>query len=149
MTPPRTPAGPSGPPAANPSIGTVRCSSTACTQRGTQVVPPIEASRCSLQGRAGTWHRIDDDKSLLFACVPDGSPPAGVRLATAVPDLGGARLDHAENYLDKLGVKHDTSGGGTFGIIDSGNWTVCTTTPAAGAALTQDTSVTLFVERSC
>jgi hypothetical protein len=113
------------------------------------VVPPIEHSICSLQGHPGTWRRIDDDRTLLFACVPDASGPDGTRLATIVPDIAGARLDHAEDYLDGLGVNHDTSGGGTFGIIDSGNWTVCTTTPAAGAALAPDTSVTLFVEGSC
>jgi hypothetical protein len=113
------------------------------------VVPPIEHSICSLQGRAGTWRRIDDDRTLLFACVPNDSPPDGRRLASAVPDLAGARLDHTEDYLDRLGVGHDTSGGGTFGIIDSGNWTVCTTTPAAGAPLAPDASVTLFVEHSC
>jgi serine/threonine-protein kinase len=143
------PQRPPGPPAANPSTGTVRCSSTACAQHGSRVVPPIEHSICSLQGHAGTWRRIDDDRTLLFACVPDDSPPDGTRLASAVPDLAGARLDHTEDYLDRLGVGHDTSGGGTFGIIDSGNWTVCTTTPAAGAALAPDASVTLFVEHSC
>jgi hypothetical protein len=146
-----TPQRPPGPPAANPAIGTVRCSTTACTQRGAQVVPPIEASRCSLSGRPGVWHRIDDDTNLLFACVPDESLPDGTPIAAGatVPDLAGARLDHAEGYLDRLNIDHDTSGGGTFGIIDSGNWTVCTTTPAAGAALSQDTSITLFVEGAC
>ena len=68
------------------------------------------------------------------AC-PRSPPPAGVPPPASVPDLAGARLDLAEHLLDRLGVKHDTSGGGTFGIIDSGNWTVCTTTPASGAAL--------------
>jgi predicted Ser/Thr protein kinase len=150
LTPPRG-TSPPGPPAANPATGTVRCSATACTQLGARVVPPIEGSRCAVQGRTGSWHRIDDDKSLLFACVPDESPPSSAPRpgVAAVPDLGGARLDHAERLLDRLGVGHHTSGGGTFGIIDSGNWTVCTTTPAAGAALAKDQSVTLFVERSC
>ena len=145
------PQRPPGPPAAAPSTDTVRCSTTACTQHASQVVPPIEASRCTLAGHPGTWHRIDDDRSVLFACVPDDSLPDGVGLPAGwrVPDLAGARLDHAEGYLDRLRIDHDTSGGGTFGIIDSGNWTVCTTTPAAGAALTQDTSMTLFVEGSC
>jgi hypothetical protein len=143
---------PPGPPAAKPSTDTVRCPSTICTQRGGQVVPPIEGSPCTPQGRTGNWERIDSDgEKPLFACVPDKSPPAGtpVPAGALVPDLARARLDHAENYLARLGVHHDTSGGGTFGIIDSGNWTVCTTTPAAGTALTKDTSVTLFVERSC
>jgi serine/threonine-protein kinase len=145
------PTRPPGPPPATPSTDTVRCSTTACMQRGVRVVPPIEASRCTFAGQAATWHRIDDDRSLLFACVPDDSLPDGVAVpaGSRVPDLAGARLDHAENYLDRLHIDHDTSGGGTFGIIDSGNWTVCTTTPAAGAGLTPDTSVRLFVEGSC
>jgi hypothetical protein len=114
------------------------------------VVPPIEGSPCTPPGRAGEWDRIDaDGQNPLFACVPAESPPAGVAPAATVPDLGGARLDLAENFLDRLGVHHDTSGGGTFGIIDRGNWTVCTTEPASGAALTRDDLVKLFVDRSC
>jgi hypothetical protein len=114
------------------------------------VVPPIEGAPCSPQGRAGEWVRIDSDgENPLFACQPSASPPAGTLPLATVPDLGGSRLDYAERLLDRLGVDHDTSGGGTFGIIDSGNWTVCTTTPASNAALPADDSVTLFVERSC
>jgi predicted Ser/Thr protein kinase len=142
---------PTGPPAANPSTGTVRCSTSSCTQHGGRVVPPIEASHCSVAGQSGTWHRIDDDTNVLFACVPDESLPDGTPIpaGATVPDLAGARLDHAEGYLDRLGIDHDTSGGGPFGIIDSGNYTVCTTTPGAYTPLTADTSITLFVEGSC
>jgi hypothetical protein len=135
---------------AAPGPSTVRCSGTACTQAGHRVVPPIEGAPCTPAGRAGEWSRIDaDGQEPLFVCVPRETPPEGTPAPASVPDLGGARLDFAEKYLDRVGVHHDTSGGGTFGIIDSGNWTVCTTTPAAGAPLTKDTSVTLFVERSC
>ncbi len=144
-------AGPGPPPAlaaADPIGGTVRCSETACAQRGRKVEPPIEGAPCTPEGHAGEWQRIDAaGKEPLFACVPSGSPPHPP-LAT-VPDLDGARLDNAERMLDRFGVHHDTSGGGTFGIIDSGNWTVCTTTPTAGAPLTPDSSVKLFVDRSC
>lgn len=142
------PEPPPAPPAANPIGGTVRCSDTACVQSGGKVQPPIEGAPCTPAGHAGEWQRIDaDGEEPLLACVPSGSgtPPP---LAT-VPDLAGARLDHAERMLGRFGVDHDTSGGGTFGIIDRGNWTVCTTTPAAGAALTPDSSVKLFVEHSC
>ncbi|MEA2457824.1 MAG: hypothetical protein QOC95_796, partial [Thermoleophilaceae bacterium] len=38
------PARPPGPPPAGATGGTVRCSSSACTQRGARVVPPIEGS---------------------------------------------------------------------------------------------------------
>jgi hypothetical protein len=126
----------------------VRCSDTACVQHGAKVQPPIEGSPCTPEGHAGQWQRIDaDGQEPLFACVPSGTPPAPP--LAAVPDLSGARLDNAERMLDRFGVHHDTSGGGTFGIIDRGNWTVCTTTPAAGTPLTPDSSVKLFVEHSC
>jgi serine/threonine-protein kinase len=138
------------PPPADPNLATVRCSSTSCTQRGVRVVTPIEGSACRPGGRPGDWKRIDaDGQNPLFACVPAGSPPAGVPPLPTVPDLPGARLDHAEELLDRFGVNHDTSGGGVLGIIDSGNWTVCATTPPAGTALPPDTSVKLYVDRSC
>jgi hypothetical protein len=138
------------PPAADPTTGTVRCAGTACSQLGHRVVPPIEGAPCSPQGRDGEWSRIDSDgEEPLFVCVPRESPPAGTPEPATVPDLVGARLDFAEKYLDRVGVSHDTAGGGTFGIIDRGNWTVCTTTPAGAAPLPPDTSVKLFVEHSC
>jgi predicted Ser/Thr protein kinase len=133
---------------ANPDAGTVRCITSACSQNGRHVVPPIEGSPCRAQRRAGNWDRIDaNGKSPLFACTPAASPPSGTPPPAAVPDLAGARLDYAERLLDRLGVRHDTSGGGIFGIVDSGNWTVCTTKPGSGAALSG--SVKLFVDRSC
>jgi predicted Ser/Thr protein kinase len=135
---------------ANPSLATVRCSSTSCTQAGTRVVTPIEGSACSPGGRVGEWQRIDaDGQNPLYGCVPAQSPPGGANALARVPDLAGARLDHAEELLDRFGVSHHTSGGGIFGIIDSGNWTVCATTPGAGAALAADASVKLFVDHSC
>ncbi len=144
------PVRPPGPPPAGPASGTVRCLESACAQRGVRVVPPIEGSPCTPPGRAGEWDRIDaDGQHPLFACVPAESPPAGVAPAAFVPDLGGARLDLAEKLLDRLGVHHDTSGGGVLGIIDRGNWTVCTTAPASGAGLAAGDSVKLFVDRSC
>ena len=138
------------PAAANPALATVRCTSAACTQRGTRVVTPIEGSPCTPGGRAGEWQRIDaDGQNPLYGCVPAESPPGGAVALTSVPDLAGARLDHAEELLDRFGVSHDTSGGGILGIIDRGNWTVCATRPEAGSALSADASVKLFVDRSC
>lgn len=137
-------------PAADPTIGSVTCAGTACTQLGHRVVPPIEGAPCTPSGRAGEWSRIDaDGEEPLFVCVPREEPPDGTPPPATVPDLRGARLDFAEKYLDRVGVSHDTSGGGTFGIIDRGNWAVCTTTPAALTSLPPDTSVKLFVEHSC
>jgi serine/threonine-protein kinase len=148
-TPPHRPVTPALA-TANPAAGTVRCQSSACSQLGKHVVPPIEGAPCKAQGRAGRWDRIDaDGKSPLFGCTPAVSPPSGTAPPSSVPDLAGARLDYAERLLDRLGVRHDTSGGGVFGIIDRGNWTVCTTKPAPAAALAPSASVKLFVDRSC
>jgi serine/threonine protein kinase len=122
---------------------TVRCSDTSCTQDGQRVQPPIEGGECG----TGTWSRIDADAEPLFACAPESPPAAGPPAQT--PDLAGARLDRAEDYLDRLGVGHDTSGGGTFGPVVRSNWVVCTTAPAAGAALPSGEELKLFVDRSC
>jgi hypothetical protein len=143
------PAVPVAPPA-DDTIGTVTCAGTACTQLGHRVVPPIEGAPCTPQDRAGEWSRIDaDGEEPLFVCVPREEPPDGTPQPSTVPDLRGARLDFAEKFLDRVGIDHDTSGGGTFGIIDRGNWTVCTTEPPAGAALPPDTTERLFVDHSC
>jgi hypothetical protein len=143
-------ARPPGPPPADSTAGTVRCSASACAQLGKRVVPPIEGSPCRPQGRAGKWERIDaDGQNPLFGCTPAQSPPPRAVAPATVPDLGGARLDYAERLLDRLGVHHGTSGGGVFGIVDRGNWTVCTTKPGYREPLARDASVKLFVDRSC
>jgi hypothetical protein len=146
---PRAHAGPRPLPPASPTAGTVRCGTTACTQSGRRVQAPIEDGRCASGTVVGAWTRIDAGSPPLIACQPSSAPAGGRKVAIAVPDLADARLDRAETYLDRLGVGHDTSGGGTFGIIDRSNWQVCTTTPRAGATLPPDTSVRLFVDRSC
>lgn len=122
---------------------TVRCSASACTQAGRRVQAPIEDGRCG----SGSWSRIDAGSPPLIACIPDAAPAA--RAPAPVPDLAGARLDRAELYLDRLGIGHDTSGGGTFGIVERDNWQVCTTTPAYGATVAPGDGVKLFVDRSC
>jgi predicted Ser/Thr protein kinase len=150
--PPRAavPATPPPPPDASPTAGAIHCSDTACTQLGRQVEPPIEGSPCRPQGRTGEWARVDSDGGRpLFACIPADSPPDGTPPLTTVPDVVEVRLDHAEKLLDRFGIGHDTSGGGALGVIDSGNWTVCKTTPEPGAALPADSDVKLFIDRSC
>ena len=119
-------------------------------QHGAKVEPPIEGAPCTPQGRAGEWQRIDaDGQNPLFACVPSGPPPRRGPARRPSRTWPARASTTRSAVLDRFGVHHDTSGGGTFGIIDSGNWTVCTTTPAPGTALTPDSSVKLFVERSC
>lgn len=141
--PPPPPPAPRPLAAASPAT-TVRCSTTACLQSGHRVQPPIEAGRC---GNGGTWARVDDGSPPLIACIPAHAPAA--RGAVPMPDLAGARLDLAEHYLDQLGVGHDTSGGGAFGVVVRDNWRVCTTTPAAGGTVAPGAQVKLFVDHTC
>jgi hypothetical protein len=141
---------PAPPPQADPARGTVRCSPTACMQGGRAVQAPIESGSCETGTGPGTWTRIDAGSPPLIACKPDRGPPGGrAAAAMPVPDLEGARLDHAEDLLGRLGIGHDTSGGGILGVIDSSNWQVCATRPATGAAIAPNQKVKLFVDRSC
>jgi hypothetical protein len=146
--PPRAPQ-PAPIPAASPTAGTIRCTETACTQAGRRVQAPIEDGRCGIGAGIGSWARLDAGAPPLMACVPDAAPPGGRTATATMPDLAGARLDRAERYLDRLGVAHDTSGGGTFGIVVRDNWRVCTTTPTTGTALAPDATVKLFADRAC
>ena len=93
--------------------------------------------------------RIDAGSPPLLACRPDSAPAGGRSAPLALPDLTGARLDHAQSLLGRLGVASGTSGGGLFGIVDAGNWQVCATRPAGGAALAPGAKVKLFVDRGC
>ena len=61
-----------------------------------------------------------------------------------VPDLVGERLDVAESTLDDLGIDYEEIGGGTFGVVDASNWTVCAQDPEPGIAAE---SVELVVAR--
>jgi hypothetical protein len=134
-------------PAADPAAGTVRCTDTSCTQSGQRVLPPIEDGACD--GGAGSWTRLDDSGAPLLACQPSSPAPGDRAVALEMPDLAGARLDRAERYLDALGVEHDTSGGGAFGVVVTENWEVCTTTPPARATVEPADQVRLFIDRSC
>jgi hypothetical protein len=106
------------------------------------VQAPIEDGRCG----AGRWARIDAGAPPLIACVPDTKPATA---PAAVPDIAGARLDRAEGYLDRLGVSHDTSGGGAFGPIVRDNWVVCATAPPAAGRIAAGDAVKLFIDRDC
>ena len=142
-TPPRSAGQPPAVPVPAPGAGTVRCDASDCSQGGREVAPPIEGGECG----TGSWTRLDDGGAPLLACVPDAPPPTAETVA--MPDLAGARLDLAEDYLDRLGAAHDTSGGGAFGVVARDNWQVCTTTPPAGEELAPDDVATLFIDRSC
>ncbi len=127
----------------------VVCRAAACTQAGRVVAAPIVGGTCRRGAGAATWTRIDHRaREPILICLPAADPPAGA-VPPPVPGLAGAQLDRAELALDRLGIGHDTSGGGLFGIVDRGNWTVCATSPPAGARLSAPARVKLFVDRSC
>lgn len=80
--------------------------------------------------------------ALLFVLTGCGSP--GV--ARRVPDVRGQPLDVAERRLEARGLDFEELGGGTFGIVDRDNWTVCEQEPAAGK---RARTVRLVVDREC
>jgi tRNA A-37 threonylcarbamoyl transferase component Bud32 len=132
---------PASPAEPDPRGDVVRCANGDCRQRGERMSAPVEDADC---GTGGSWQRLDGGGDpALFACR-DGSSTTLV----AAPDLVGARLDRAEDFLDEHGVDHDTDGGGTFGIVVRDNWTVCATDPLPGRSL-RGAGVTLQVDRSC
>lgn len=67
----------------------------------------------------------------------------------AMPDVTGSQLDVALSDIEKAGIEDevDIDGGGTFGVVDKSNWTVCAQSPAAGTAV--DSAPRLTVDRSC
>jgi PASTA domain-containing protein len=69
--------------------------------------------------------------------------PQGV----AVPALSGVRLDRALDRLESAGLKGEVRGGGLFGVLDEGNWTVVDQDPSPGARLRQGDTVHLDIDR--
>ena len=66
-----------------------------------------------------------------------------------LPSLVGMRLDEATSVLDERGLHREVDGGGLFGVLDDSGWTVCATTPEAGADVVPDDVVIVHVDRSC
>lgn len=67
-----------------------------------------------------------------------------------MPDLVGTRLDVALSDLEAFGVSEgdvEIVGGGTFGVVDEANWTVCEQRPEAGS--TDLANFRLIVDRTC
>lgn len=68
-----------------------------------------------------------------------------------MPDVTSEKLDVAYDKIQNAGFedkdKVKIEGGGTFGVVMEGNWTVCDQAPAAGETLTGEP--TLTVARSC
>jgi beta-lactam-binding protein with PASTA domain len=67
----------------------------------------------------------------------------------AMPDVVGKRLDVAKSDMKRAGYDDDVEvlGGGTFGVIDESNWTVCSQEPEAGTTVTDSPRIT--VDRTC
>jgi hypothetical protein len=85
--------------------------------------------------------------AFVASCASSGES-ASDDLAT-MPDVVGERLDVAQSDLSAAGVDEDdveVVGGGTFGVVDESNWTVCEQSPAAGSAAND---VRVVVDRSC
>jgi Domain of unknown function (DUF4839)/PASTA domain len=68
-----------------------------------------------------------------------------------MPDVTGKKLDVAYDKIKSAGFdnkdKIKIEGGGTFGVVTEGKWTVCEQSPAAGKTVSG--APTLTVERSC
>lgn len=66
-----------------------------------------------------------------------------------MPNVTGAQLDVALSDISRAGFDGDPEvlGGGTFGVVNESNWTVCDQLPAAGEAITATPRLT--VDRSC
>ncbi|WP_054953612.1 PASTA domain-containing protein [Flaviflexus massiliensis] len=80
--------------------------------------------------------------ALVGACSEDSDD-------LTMPDVTGVTLDIAKSDIERAGYGGDLEiiGGGTFGIIDEGNWTVCTQLPEVGEPI--DAEPRLTVERDC
>lgn len=95
--------------------------------------------------------------AVLSGCtVPEAdsageSPPSAEATAVlSMPDVVGERLDVAYSDLEALGVVKDDVeilGGGTFGVVNEENWTVCEQRPEAGSE--RLAGVRLVVDRTC
>lgn len=66
-----------------------------------------------------------------------------------MPDVTGQQLDVALGEIKEAGFEDDVevTGGGTFGIVDESNWTVCEQSPQAGDPVQEAPQLT--VDRSC
>lgn len=65
-----------------------------------------------------------------------------------MPSVVGQKLDAALSDIERAGFGEDVEvlGGGVFGVIDKGNWTVCEQEPAAGQVIA---APRLKADRTC
>lgn len=99
--------------------------------------------RSALHCIAGATSMLIGLALLLAACgSTDSTEPS-------MPDVTGKQLDFALSDIKRAGFSDDVDvdGGGTFGVIDESNWTVCVQSPAAGAPISSPPRLT--VDRQC
>lgn len=85
----------------------------------------------------------------LIALIGLTACESGDKAAIVMPEVTGRQLDEALADIKSAGFDDevDVEGGGTFGVVDESNWTVCEQTPAAGKAIGDAPRLT--VDRSC
>ncbi len=66
-----------------------------------------------------------------------------------MPDVVGKRLDIATSDVERAGFGDEVEvlGGGSFGVIDESNWTVCSQEPDGGSVISVAPRIT--VDRTC
>jgi serine/threonine protein kinase len=82
-----------------------------------------------------------------FPALVDGGKGLAGEKAIELPDVGGERLDIAEQELRRLGLRTEREGGGLLGIVVPENWEVCETNPAGGDKTRPGATVRLAVDR--
>lgn len=64
-----------------------------------------------------------------------------------MPGVVGERFDLAKAHVEDAGLEAEPVGGGTFGVVNESNWTVCSQEPAPGTIGVK--KVKLIVDRVC
>ena len=87
--------------------------------------------------------------SLVLGLGACGGSEKGADAQAVMPEVVGKKLDVALGGIKSAGFKDDVEiiGGGTFGVVNESNWTVCAQAPSAGQSITSTPQLT--VDRSC
>jgi hypothetical protein len=87
--------------------------------------------------------------ALVWSLAGCGASEQAAATKTVMPKVEGKQLDVALSDIKRAGFEDEVEvvGGGTFGVVDESNWTVCEQTPAAGKAIKDAPRV--VVDRSC
>lgn len=93
--------------------------------------------------------RVAAGFALMLALAGCGGSDEAAPHALKMPDVVNKQLDIALSDIELAGIEDEPEilGGGTFGVIDESNWTVCDQSPAAGEDVTAVPELT--VDRSC